>query len=147
MKRSDTVGLPAVSRRPSTAQVPRVVPRVTPAEELARALSAEKESRCLYIARHRELLKTAAAASSQMLLDKRRAHVKALRAEYDVETGKDLKAEFADVEPATDDQIQSLAEHLSRALCVLFPQSRSQSSYVRVSQRGSDGSRCRRSMR
>ena len=131
---SSSMNVPAVSRGQSAASLTSsgIARQPSLGSQLVSAFGKEDEARRRYIASHRSLLKTAASCSQEMLLARRKAHAVALRAEYDLETGKDLKVEFADIEPATDDQIHSLAQHLSRALCVLFPQSRSQSSYFNL---------------
>ena len=103
----------------------------TPAE-LQVAFESESLARQRAAAEHRALLKTAAETSREALYTARRKHVKAVRKEWDEMTGKDLASRLRAVAPATDAQVESFAVQLNIAMCRLWPEAKSQSSYFKL---------------
>ena len=100
--------------------------------ELELAFAEELRARHLAASEHRTLLRTASAASRTILFEKRRTHVKALREEYDEQTGKDLAFKLRSIQPAKDEDLLRFAVELNVAMCRVWPESRSQSTYFRL---------------
>ena len=97
--------------------------------KLATAATLEDEARRTLVAQERVLQRGAASGARLLLKAKNRAHVIALRQEYDAETGKDLKTKLAHVRPATDEEATELSTKLNIAMCEKYPDKRSQSTY------------------
>jgi len=102
------------------------------AAEMHEVLQMEHEARKACARKHRELLKVASASTKRMLHLRRREHAEALRAEYDAETGKDMKYKLRDVEPATDAEVVEWSNKLNVAMCRKWPQERGQSTYFKL---------------
>ena len=114
-------------RMPSASRISLISP-----SELELAFAEELRARHLAASEHRTLLRTASAASRTILFEKRRTHVKALREEYDEQTGKDLAFKLRSVQPAKDEDLLRFAVELNVAMCRVWPESRSQSTYFRL---------------
>jgi hypothetical protein len=102
------------------------------ASEMKAAMEAEGQAKREFAASQRMLNKTAREFSQQLLLFERRRNAEAVRAEQDVETGKDLKTLLGGVAPADDEQVTELARLLNVAMARMFPDMNGQSAYFKL---------------
>ena len=101
-------------------------------EELKAAFHRELQAKRRSASQHRMLLKQAAETSKLVLYQARRDHVKAIRAEWDEMTGKDLAFSLRGVKPANEQEVLDFAVQLNVAMCRVWPEARSQSSYFQL---------------
>jgi len=103
------------------------------APKLATAIDNERQAQRFAVSQHRALLKEAAASSVELMHVAKRHRAVSVRAEWDDQTGKavtkNLNLEMADVSPASVDEVDSLSVILNRALCHLYPEARTQTSF------------------
>lgn len=124
--------LPAIER-PATA--PRKSSLLAPqkrASELGKSLDRENEAKRVAAAQLRVLRKTATAGSRLVLFASRRENVAAIQREWAEETGKDIAERLKEVEPASEKVVTDLANKINLAMCHVWPESRSQSTYFRL---------------
>ena len=117
-----------LSQQATVASLMRPLNKVTEAN-IRYAFEREHEAKRQYAEQHRVLLKTAVSSSRALLFAEKQAQGDAKRIEYQEESGKDLKAKLCAIVPASDAEVTNLAVQLNRAMCHLFPNSRSQASY------------------
>lgn len=103
------------------------------APKLAAAIDNERQAQRFAVSQHRALLKEAAASSVELMHVAKRHRAVSVRAEWDEQTGKavtkNLNLELADVSAASVDDVNSLSVILNTALCHLYPEARTQTSF------------------
>ena len=127
--------LPPVLRREPTRTdlmpASLLQPLARPAE-LAHAMSQELDAKRMRATQHRTLLKRAATSAVQLTHTRRREDAAALRAEQAVYTGKDTADMIKSVQPMAIAEVDEFAAKLNVAMCQIWPESRSQSSYFKL---------------
>jgi hypothetical protein len=129
--------LPSLGARPgsagsalwTSASAERLLRPLYRDPDIDEAGQAELQAKRLFASSHRDMLKLARWETLANLREDRQKKADAVRHERSVLTAQDVIMKIKGRRPAEEDKVISLSMKLNRAMCHLYPQSRSQVSY------------------
>lgn len=96
---------------------------------LASSVAIEDEARRSFVERERTASRQGSYGAKLLLKANRRNAAVQKKLDFLVYSGRDLKAKLQDVEPASDEDVDRFSVKLNLAMCALYPEQRSQTSY------------------
>lgn len=111
--------------------------------KLAQGISEMDEARAQLV-KQRMLSRGQASGARLLVHAARRANAIALREELEDHSGRSLRVKLGSVEPASETDVVDLATRLNMAMCQLFPEQRSQTTYFLLFRTMDEVCGCRR---